>query len=288
MDRSGITVEKNNGDAVVRSDEERCNVSDAVLDEAGVSTGEQIRVRDEGGASKYTSGLYTVAGNCRRADTVEMGTDGLRRMAFDRGAAVSVRAGAPHPAYETRAEARANDEYVELLRDGGSGLVACAPHGGYIEYRTDRQAARVAETLDATEWSCVGYNDGGGAYDRWHVGSTDIDRRSFPKLDEIADRGFDHAVSFHGFSTDAIAVGGGAPEPLRLAVRDAIDEATGGRYDVRLADEDGPYGGDSPENFVNWLTADGNGVQIEQSSDARSDDWDTIADAVAEVYEPRL
>jgi hypothetical protein len=58
---------------------------------------------------------------------------------------------------------------------------------------------------------------------------------------------------------------------------------TKGRYDVYLAD-DGSYAGNSPENFVNWLVDGSDGVQIEQSWDARIDDWDTIAAAVVEVY----
>lgn len=283
--QTDITIEENDGDAVLRSDEERCNLSDNVRDREGIASGTQIRVRDESDEPTYESGLYTVADGCRRDDVVEMGTDGLDRMGFGPGTAVSVQARAPHPTYETRAEAESNDEYVEILGDADqSALVACAPHGGRIEYNTDRQSEFVAESLNATEWSCVGYNSGGGAYDRWHVGSTDIDRRSFPKLDDVADRGFDHAVSFHGFSNDGVAVGGGASKCLLSEVRDAIAEATDGRYDVRLADADGAYGGDSPENFVNWL-ADGNGVQIEQSWDARVDDWKTIAGAVSRVYE---
>jgi hypothetical protein len=48
---------------------------------------------------------------------------------------------------------------------------------------------------------------------------------------------------------------------------------------------DGPYGGTSPDNFVNWLTAAGNGVQIEQPYGARRDYGQAIADAVASVFE---
>ena len=95
-------------------------------------------------------------------------------------------------------------------------------------------------------------------------------------------------MSFHGFSKDGVAVGGGADDGLKTTVRDAIDDATGGRYDVYVPDEGSPYAGTSPENFVNWLTESGAGVQIVQCWDARSDDWRAIADAVVDVYEDRI
>ena len=58
---------------------------------------------------------------------------------------------------------------------------------------------------------------------------------------------------------------------------------------VRIADPAENYGGDSRKNIVNRLTAGGgNGVQIEQSLEARTEYWQAIADAVAAVYRKRL
>lgn len=288
--KTGLTIDMNNGDGALRHRDERCNLSDNVLGERDVAIGEQVRVRCADDDATYESGLFTVVGDSRKRDTVEMSKDGLDRLGFEKRSGGSVRTYAPHPDYATREEASENDEFVEILRDDGeqSALVACAPHGGWIEYPTDRQSARVADALGVTEWTCAGYNSGGGAFDRWHITSTAISPRSFPELGTIADRGFDHAVSFHGFTQSGVAVGGGAPESVRRDLRDAIDAATDGRYDVYLADEDGPYAGQSSNNFVNWLTADGNGIQVEQSWDARVDDWRTIADAVSEFYADRL
>jgi hypothetical protein len=49
------------------------------------------------------------------------------------------------------------------------------------------------------------------------------------------------------------------------------------------------FGGDSLRNIVNRLTTGGvNGIQIEQSPRARSSHWQDIADAVANVYSPKL
>lgn len=282
-----IRVRRYNGDDTLTR--EHCTVSEGSLEERGIEIGEQIRVGSDDTRTKYESGLYTVVGTASSTGTIEMSKEGLDRLGLRNNSSGFVRTTAPHPEYETREEADENDEYVEILVDDGdqSDLVVCAVHGGWIEYRTDEQAAHVADALDATEWSCVGYNEGGGAYDRWHITSTDVDRRSFPKLDRIGDRGFTHAVSFHGFSEPGIAIGGNACRSLKMRFRDEIDGMTNGQYDVYLAD-DGSYAGNSPENFINWLVDDDNGVQIEQSWDARTDDWDTVAAAVVKVYSDML
>lgn len=282
---SAVTLKKQNRNSNLREGPEYCAVDSATLREICADVGDQIRAGAAVDDAKYESALYTVVDDGTSRDTIAMGKAGLDRLGLKKDSPGFGRSYAPSHDYETRAEADRNDEYVEILVDDGqqSELVACAVHGGWIEYRTDKQAEYVAEALDVTEWSCVGYNSGGGAYERWHITSTDISRHSFPGLDSIAERQFTHAVSFHGFSEDGIRIGGGAPDSLKRDVRDEINDATGGRYDVSLA-PDGDYDGDSPDNFVNWLTADGRGVQIEQGWDARTDDWETIAAAVSRVY----
>ena len=58
---------------------------------------------------------------------------------------------------------------------------------------------------------------------------------------------------------------------------------------MRIARPNEGYGGDDPCNIVNRLSAGGgNGIQIEQCPEARDDHWRPIADAVAEVYRPKL
>lgn len=268
---------------------ERCRLGIGVLFSLGVGVGEQVRIACTDCTGGHESGLYTVDGAYFGGfDAVAVDEAGLERLGYEAPASGVCRPWAPHPTYETKAQADDNDEFVELLADDGSqsDLVVCAPHGGWIEHPTDEQAAYVADALAVTNWSCVGYNAGGGAYDRWHITSTDIDQRSFPKLGSIADRGFDHAVSFHGFSESGIVIGGAAPDSLKTAVADAIDDATGGAYDVETT-ETGEYAGTDPDNFVNWLS-EGNGVQLEQSWDARQNHWTEIADAVAAVYDERL
>jgi phage replication-related protein YjqB (UPF0714/DUF867 family) len=185
-----------------------------------------------------------------------------------------------------------NNEFGEFLDETGAthtGLVVCAPHGGVIENYTDEQAERVFDQLDGagkdvSSWRCKGWQGEIGAYDAWHITSTEISRDSFPYLDQIADRGFGYAVSFHGYGEEDIAVGGGASTAFKTQIAVAIQSAVGTAYDVTVVN-DGPYGGTSPENFVNWLTSASNGVQIEQPYGARRDYGQAIADAVASVFE---
>jgi hypothetical protein len=96
-------------------------------------------------------------------------------------------------------------------------------------------------------------------------------------------------ASVHGFDeppTDVL-IGGGAPESLKQEIETTINGALAGSgMRVRIASPDEGYGGDSPQNIVNRLTAGGgDGIQIEQSLRARTSHWQNIADAVAEVYD---
>jgi len=193
------------------------------------------------------------------------------------------------------AEAQSQGEFVERLSETSvdhTGLVVCAPHGGMIENYTDEQAERVLSQLQGaakpcSAWRCKGWRTGGGSYEAWHITSTDIHPSSFPCLAQIKDRGFAYAVSFHGYGEDVIAVGGAATLALKAEVAAAIEEVIGGESEVEVVTS-GPYAGDSPKNFVNWLTSTGGGVQIEQPSGARATYWQQIADAVAAVFAAKL
>jgi phage replication-related protein YjqB (UPF0714/DUF867 family) len=225
-----------------------------------------------------------------------MGDSGRNRLGTSSEFAAALHSQGPHPTFND-AEAEANSEFVERLDDDGvhTGLIVIAPHGGDIERRTDQQAERVAsrlKTKGVSSWRCKGFKEGGGASDRWHITSTDIHEASFPRLNSVIPRGFTYAVAFHGFDeppTDVL-IGGGAPESLKQEIKTTINGALAGSgMRVRIASPDEGYGGDSPQNIVNRLTAGGgNGIQIEQSLRARTNHWAKIADAVAEVYDRRL
>lgn len=256
-----------------------------VLAEGTISAGRQVRVYSQADAGRYPSILYTVPSCVGSGDC----DDAAAREALDlsEDSDLYVQQFGPHPELTRPEDAKEQDEFVEFVDDTPetTSLIVTAPHGGRIEYRTDDQARLVADALGVPMWACAGYNSGGGAFDRWHVTSTKIDRESFPQLDEMADRQFTHAVSFHGFSEPGIAVGGGASRDMKEQLCAEIEAATDGAYDVYIPSDDSPYAGNSPDNFVNWLTADDQGIQLEQCPDARDDDFEAVAEAVISFYE---
>jgi phage replication-related protein YjqB (UPF0714/DUF867 family) len=133
----------------------------------------------------------------------------------------------------------------------------------------------------------VGTPDG-GAFDRWHITSTDIHEASFPLLNTIINRGFTHAVAFHGFSDDDILIGGGASDSLKTELKEAINDAvnnegSGCKIIIRSARAEDNFNGDSPENIVNRL-ANGSRIQIEQALAVRERCGSEIAEAVASAY----
>jgi phage replication-related protein YjqB (UPF0714/DUF867 family) len=271
---------------------EHCSLDPDRLASMTLIPGSQIRVR----RSPDQLALYTVS------ETRQESTDTIVRMAqparlrlgtgdeFD----ATIETQVPHPTMSDE-EAEAASEFVERLDDRWDqrGLVAIAPHGGSIERHTDAQAERVGSLLGcnrASVWRCKGFKTGGGAFERWHITSTDIHEASFPLLNTIATRGFVHAVSFHGFSDADVLVGGAAPLPLKQEIAKAVMRAVAGSgIRVRIAEPFEHYEGDSASNVVNWLSASGSdGVQIEQSLEAREGFWLPIADAVALVYSREL
>lgn len=164
-----------------------------------------------------------------------------------------------------------------LYDDGGDDVLVCAAHGGRVEPGTGEQALELATRLpSATCWACLGYENGGEAFDRWHPASTAIAPDDYPLLAEIADRGFETVISLHGTADDRVIVGGGIDAAVKRRVRDRLEDALD---DAAVeAVSSGPYAGVSPDNFVNWLAADGGGLQLEQSPTVRGDE--TATDAV--------
>lgn len=118
---------------------------------------------------------------------------------------------------------------------------------------------------------------GGGAYERRHVTSTEIDRRSFPLLDRIANRGYRQRSRFTASVATTCSSAVALPS-LKRACREAIDAVVD--CPVTIA-TDGPYAGRSPENLVNWIARDG--LQIEQSAAVRDDRWRAVENVYRDV-----
>lgn len=275
----------NNGNSQGNSAVSECMIDAATLDSAGVQAGEQVRVFAPDRQTALSSVLGTVPDDIADGGVWNC-EEVCEKLDVPKNTQLDIDPFAPHPEYVTREEADEHDEFVEYRTEYGrcTDIVATAPHGGRIEYNTEKQSEFVARELEATDWSCVGFNSGGGAYDRWHITSTELSPLSFSQLGEIADLGFTHAVSFHGFGEDGVAVGGGASRARKQAVCEAIETATENRYEVYIPEANGSYAGTDSDNYVNWLSASG-GIQIEQPMEARRDDWQAIAQAVVSVFE---
>jgi len=271
---------------------EHCSADPEKLAAIGRGLGQQVRIVHPTTGLKA---LYTVAELRQESPDrrIRMCLDGRKRLdsagsTFSSGTCDSVCSRSDL----TDAQAEAQGEFVERLDEtdaAHSGLVAVAPHGGMVENHTDEQAERVLATLASagkpcSAWRCKGWRTGGGAAAAWHITSTELHVASFPLLAAIAGRGFSHAVSFHGYGEDPISVGGAATLALKQAVANAIADVVGAEFDVEVVTS-GPYAGTDPKNVVNWLTATGGGVQIEQPLAARSTYGLAIADAVASVFE---
>jgi len=272
---------------------EHCSVDPVKLATVGRERGHQVRIKRND--SEY--GLYTISQvrQERPDNIVRMGSAGRERLGTSDEFVGSLDSQVPHPTFDD-AEAEASNEFVERLEDNGThtGLVVIAPHGGDIEPHTDQQAERVASRLAGVSlWRCKGFK-GEAAFARWHITSTDIHEASFPRLSSIISRGFTYAVAFHGFDDPEIPfdirIGGAAPYSLKQEIATAMKGSiTGSDITVHITSQDEKFGGDNLKNIVNRLTTNGaNGIQIEQRARARSIRWQDIADAVADVYTPKL
>ncbi|HEY7228145.1 MAG TPA: poly-gamma-glutamate hydrolase family protein [Nitrososphaeraceae archaeon] len=183
-------------------------------------------------------------------------------------------------------------------------LVVLAPHGGNIEPWTDVEAEYVANQFGdrASLWSCKGFSSrkpngesNEDASERWHITSTQISEKSFPKLNTIIGDNptFDYSIAFHGWTEDSICVGGNPHNPdadlkcdIRGAIMKALEQAN---PDIKVHVSpcpDGNFNGDSPENIVNRLGT--NSIQIEQCKIARTKYHDAIAKAVVDVIGTRI
>lgn len=273
--------------------EENCTMDPELAQNNDVEIGQQFRIKVKTDTSKY--GLVTVHSVYQDGtddNDIRMRLSGRQRFdqidsfaAYLEGCDQVVLHGKDNSWLNT------NDEFGELLDETNTthtDLVICAPHGGMIENYTDEMAKwcydrMVALSKSASCWRCIGHQDVIGAYNAWHITSTDISRYSFPYLNQIGDRDFSCAVSFHGFGEADIAIGGAASTSLKTDVKEAIETVVGTNYDVTVVST-GPYAGVSSDNFVNWLTDGSGGVQIELPYGARQTYGQDIAEAVASVF----
>jgi phage replication-related protein YjqB (UPF0714/DUF867 family) len=281
---------------------EHCSANRNQIRMIGLNPGQQVRI-ERPTANGTTFALYTIdahdeeepdgavyVGYTKREDLWDRlglsSTDSFKGKINAQVAAVGL----------TDAEAEAYSEFIEHLADNDYNreLAVFAPHGGDVEEHTDEQAEHFAEQLSyecVSVWICKGFKKGGGAFDRWHITSTDISEESFPKLQTISERKFKYIIAFHGWKHNSICIGGSMPDHLKQQIKTAIENAVSGSgiaVDIAGDDETCPedFNGNDPKNIVNRLGT--NGVQIEQSKQARESYGIAIAHAVADVFRPMI
>jgi phage replication-related protein YjqB (UPF0714/DUF867 family) len=278
---------------------EHCSANRNQIHMIGLNPGQQVRI-ERPTANGTTLALYTIIDTHEEEpDAVYVGYTNLeddlrKRLGLSNTHPFTGNLNAQVTAVDlTVSQARCNSEFIEQLHDNGDhrGLIVIAPHGGDIEEYTDEQAEHVSKQLSSkcvSVWVCKGFKEGGGAFDRWHITSTDISKESFPKLKTVFGRRFEYAVAFHGWKRDSICIGGSMPEPLKEKIRIEIKNAVSSNIKVATKGDGCPanFNGNDEENIVNRLGTIG--VQIEQSEEARKCYGIQIADAVASVIGPRI
>jgi len=227
-----------------------------------------------------------------RVNVVRTGERGRKRLGTADVMEVTVQATVLDPA--PRPGEPPGVRFFEVGKDDGkhADFIAIAPHGGKVEEHTDGQAAvvvrhLVAAELPASVWLCSGFGDSNlGAYERWHITSTDLNPACFPRLHSIMSRRFSYGVAFHGFDRKGeeadIYIGGNAPKSLKAAIEKALNELSLPlNVKISTMDDHPKFQGFSPDNIINRLAKQG--LHLEQSAKARAF-REEIAIAVAEVF----
>jgi hypothetical protein len=231
----------------LKNDAERCSADPAALNSIGRAVGHQVRIERKD--DPHFIALYTVnqanppedLSNPSRANVVRTGQAGRERLdTSDEMEAVV------HATVADTAPPPSGVRFFEVAKDDGrqTYLIAVAPHGGLIEEHTDEEAENVRRELvssrhPASAWACKGYGDGlKGAFDRWHITSTDLHPACFPLLQPLMARKFCYGVAFHGFSKRPgeadVYIGGRASELLKRAIRNEL-QALNLSLEVKIA-----------------------------------------------------
>ena len=190
----------------------------------------------------------------------------------------------PRPTFTTNpVQVTETGHLTELLYDDGEndGVLVCAAHGGAVEPGTAEQAIELATRIGATCWACFGFDGDVGAFDAFHPPSSAISPETYDLLATIDGRGFETVISLHGLEDDRVLVGGGLDRTQKTTVRARLDETLS--VPVSVAAPDGDYAGTNGENFVNWLAADGGGLQLEQGQTARAEESEAVLATLSEL-----
>ncbi len=274
--------------------EENCTIDDELRHRLGLRAGDQFRLTVKNAPGRY--GLVTIHSDYEDGpddDDIRMRESGRQRFGEIDFFEASAESWTPCHG-KTDSWLRLNSEMGEFKVETSpvqTSIIIMAPHGGAIETNTDEIAVHfydqltIAHSKNAGLWYCCGYQDSLGAFDAWHITSTDISERSFPYLGEMANRSYDFAVSVHGYSGPDILVGGGGSRELKEEVRDALAGIPGFPFIVTVVTSGG-YAGVHPDNIVNRYSDEG--VQLELPYLARVYWKNQIAEALAELFSHKI
>ncbi|WP_152422695.1 poly-gamma-glutamate hydrolase family protein [Natrialba taiwanensis] len=190
----------------------------------------------------------------------------------------------PHQTSKSEAEADSRGElWEQTVSHPSHEFVATAPHAGDVEYNTGYQARKCHEYLaNSSLWVCDSHGGVNGAFDRWHITSTDVSSSSYPGLTRLESVGYTAAVSFHGYSGDTVLVGGRAPDTVKQKIVDSLNELGGATAEV--VGEGDSLSGTDTSNYVNQITQSGDdGIQLEQPYSFRDNYAEESARRVAKV-----
>ncbi|HYT54601.1 MAG TPA: poly-gamma-glutamate hydrolase family protein [Verrucomicrobiae bacterium] len=282
---------------------ERCSADPVKLETIGRSVGEQVRIKRKDDPRFFA--LYTIKQanpdadlrDHRRTDVVRAGQAGRERLGTSAAIEATVQANVvdavPQPAEPD------GTKFFEIADDDEkqSYFVAIAPHGGEIEEHTDEEAAETVRQLTeagfpGSLWLCKGFGDAAkGAFDRWHITSTDLNPASFPLLQALMSRPFCYAVAFHGFhrrhNEADVYIGGAASRSLKATIKVALNDLDLPiKVKISTRHDSPKFQGFSAENITNRLATRG-GIHLEQSAQARKYHLE-IARAVAHAFVSQL
>ncbi|PTL76844.1 hypothetical protein [Vitiosangium sp. GDMCC 1.1324] len=177
------------------------------------------------------------------------------------------------------------------LRAPGSVVAYTVPHP--FEKGTFEQGSLVhtADTQRNAIWAAGINNNQKGTLSRYHITATEISGASFPGLGTFLANRIPYAVAFHGetsCTTSEVKVGGGIELSFRQGVAEIIREALNDSS-LRVHWRPGVcFEGSDDDNFVNAMSVDFRGLQLEQDSTLILGDAsrrEKVANAVKSVFD---
>jgi phage replication-related protein YjqB (UPF0714/DUF867 family) len=229
---------------------EHCRANRVQIEDIGRGRHQQVRIEFPSANGVTTSAIYTVTKFHNDAKLVALG-DKIQyllpncQLSENKCKGV-VKAHIMIEGIDDDETAKKRGELIEDLNHDGQNrkLVVIAPHGGEIEENTDEQAEYVWSRLSPHRmslWTCKGFSSEGrsDAFERWHITSTEISEKLFPKFNTIFGPKFEYSIAFHGWKQDSICVGGSTNNVLKGEIKDKIKsalKAKGSNIDARDSD----------------------------------------------------